>query len=167
MLSRTHKLLFVWCDSAFPHDLTSNDKETKRMKISITNLIKNMNFYAWMTYHIALTRHLHSYNTQKLQFFIKGFSSKCDQIRRKLRFWSHLLKKSFIENFIFCVVFWGKQYSYEWTLLIDKTNNCHFKQKISQKLLRSQISMQSQFLTFPIAIATIKIPSDHQSHWKE
>ena len=31
---------------------------------------------------------------QKTKFFIKDFSSKCDKIRRKLRIWSHLLKKS-------------------------------------------------------------------------
>ena len=30
--------------------------------------------------------------------------SKCDQIRRKVRIWSHLLKKTFIKNFIFCAV---------------------------------------------------------------
>ena len=35
---------------------------------------------------------------------MKDFFSKCDQIRRKLRIWSHLLKKSLIENFIFCAV---------------------------------------------------------------
>ena len=29
---------------------------------------------------------------------------KYDQIRRKLRIWSHLLKKSLMENFIFCEV---------------------------------------------------------------
>ena len=29
--------------------------------------------------------------------------SRCDQIRRKVRIWSCLLKKSLIENFIFCV----------------------------------------------------------------
>ena len=39
--------------------------------------------------------------TQKIKFFIKDFFSKCDQIRRKLRIWSHLLKKSLNENFIF------------------------------------------------------------------
>ena len=32
---------------------------------------------------------------------IKDFSSKCDQIRRKVRIWSHLLKKSLMQNFIF------------------------------------------------------------------
>ena len=35
---------------------------------------------------------------------IKDFFSKCYQIRRKLRIWSHVLKKSLIENFIFCAV---------------------------------------------------------------
>ena len=42
---------------------------------------------------------------QKMKFFIKDFSSKCDQIRTKLRVWSHLLEKSITENFIFCVVY--------------------------------------------------------------
>ena len=41
---------------------------------------------------------------QKMKFSIKYFFSKCDQIRRKLRIWSHLLKKSQMENFIFCAV---------------------------------------------------------------
>ena len=41
---------------------------------------------------------------QKMKFSIKDFFSKCDQIRRKLWIWSHLLKKSLMENFTFCVV---------------------------------------------------------------
>ena len=40
---------------------------------------------------------------QKMKSSIKDFFSKYDQIRRKLRIWSHLLKKSIMENFI-CVV---------------------------------------------------------------
>ena len=40
----------------------------------------------------------------KMKFSIKNFFSKCDQIRKKLRIWSHLLKKSLTENFIFCAV---------------------------------------------------------------
>ena len=40
----------------------------------------------------------------KKRFSIKDLFSKCDQIRRKLRIWSHLLKKSLIENFNFCAV---------------------------------------------------------------
>ena len=38
------------------------------------------------------------------KFSIKDFFSKCDQIRKKLPIWSHLLKKSLMENFIFCTV---------------------------------------------------------------
>ena len=44
------------------------------------------------------------YTAQKMKFSIKDFFSKCDQILRKLRIWSHLLKKSLMENFIFCAV---------------------------------------------------------------
>ena len=46
----------------------------------------------------------HSHCT-KNEFFIKDFFSNCDQIHRKLGIWSHLLKWSWMENFIFCAVF--------------------------------------------------------------
>ena len=50
-----------------------------------------------------------SFAAQKMKFFIKDVFSKCDQIRSFLRIRSHLLKKSFMENFIFCVVYeWRK-----------------------------------------------------------
>ena len=39
-----------------------------------------------------------------MHFSIKDFFSKCDQIRRKLRIWSHLLKNSLMGNFIFRAV---------------------------------------------------------------
>ena len=50
----------------------------------------------------------HITNTaQKMKFSIKDLFSKCDQISRSLRIWSHLLKKSLIENFIFlCSAKW-------------------------------------------------------------
>ena len=41
---------------------------------------------------------------KKMKFFMKNFFSKCDQIRRLRGIWSHLLKKSLMENFIFCAV---------------------------------------------------------------
>ena len=44
------------------------------------------------------------YTAQKMKFSINDFFSKCDQIRRKLRIWSHLPKKSLMKNFIFCAV---------------------------------------------------------------
>ena len=41
---------------------------------------------------------------QKMKFLITDFFSKCDHIHSFLRIWSHLLKKSVMENFIFCAV---------------------------------------------------------------
>ena len=43
-----------------------------------------------------------SNTAQKIKFSIKDFFSKCDQIRKKLQFWLHLLNRSLVENFIFC-----------------------------------------------------------------
>ena len=40
----------------------------------------------------------------KMKFSIKDFFSKCDRIRNFLRIWSHFLKKSLMENYIFCAV---------------------------------------------------------------
>ena len=44
------------------------------------------------------------YTAQKIKFSTKDFPSKCDQIRRELRIWSHSRKKSPTENLIFCTV---------------------------------------------------------------
>ena len=39
-----------------------------------------------------------------MKFSNKDFCSKYDQIRSFMRIWSHSLKKSLMENFIFCAV---------------------------------------------------------------
>ena len=39
-----------------------------------------------------------------MKFSMKDFFSKCDQMFKRLRIWSHLLKKSLIQNFIFGAV---------------------------------------------------------------
>ena len=41
------------------------------------------------------------FTTQKVMFSFQDFFRKCDQIRSFLWIWSHLLKKSFIENLFF------------------------------------------------------------------
>ena len=46
-----------------------------------------------------------SYHCIKKKFSIKDFFNKCDQIRRFLQIFSHLLKKSLMENFIFRAVY--------------------------------------------------------------
>ena len=40
----------------------------------------------------------------KSEVLLENFFSKCDRIRRKLQFWSYLLKKSLMGNFIFLYV---------------------------------------------------------------
>ena len=50
--------------------------------------------------HMKQKKTLH----KKMKFSITDFFSKCGQIRRKLQIWSHLLKKSLMEKFIFCAV---------------------------------------------------------------
>ena len=45
-----------------------------------------------------------SFTAQKIKFSTTDFSSKCYQIHSFLRIWSHLLKKSLMENFIFCAL---------------------------------------------------------------
>ena len=44
------------------------------------------------------------FTAQKMKFSINNLFSKCDQIRSFLRIWPHLLKKSVMEDFIFCAV---------------------------------------------------------------
>ena len=45
-----------------------------------------------------------SYTAQKMKISITDFCSKCDQVCRKLWICSHLMKKSVIENCIFCAI---------------------------------------------------------------
>ena len=61
------------------------------------SLVKQSFIYFWPYLIFCIT-------AQKMKFSIKNFFSKCDQIRRKLQIWSHLLKKSLMENFFFCGV---------------------------------------------------------------
>ena len=47
-----------------------------------------------------------SFTAQKMKFSSKNFLTICDHIRSFLWIWSHLLKKSLMENFIFCQCFY-------------------------------------------------------------
>ena len=62
----------------------------------------------------------------KMKFSVKGFSSICDQIRSFLRIWLHLMKKSLMENLIFCAVpskFWI-HITYEFRQSTDPRDQC-------------------------------------------
>ena len=49
-------------------------------------------------------RYLITVTAQRMKFSIKDSFSECDQIHSLLRIRSHLLKKSLMENFIFCAL---------------------------------------------------------------
>ena len=64
----------------------------------------NFNKKVDFEYHLILWRSYEETLQEKMRLSIKDFFSKCDQIRSFQRIWSHLLKKSWMENLIFCAV---------------------------------------------------------------
>ena len=62
-------------------------------------------FWEWQN-HAPVSINYIRVTAQKMKFSIKDFFSKCDQIRRNLRIRSCFLKKSLMENFMFCAVCW-------------------------------------------------------------
>ena len=73
----------------------------KNFRIWSVSIMSRSVFYSCKRKRLLLAT---NFIEKKMKFSIKDFFTKCDQIRRKLRIWSHLLKKSLIENFIFCAV---------------------------------------------------------------
>ena len=61
----------------------------------------------FFVHHFLLSLMILNYTAQKMKFSIEDYFSKCDKIHSYLRIWSYLLKKSLMENFIFCAVLWG------------------------------------------------------------
>ena len=78
---------------------------------------------------------------QKMKFSIKDPFSKCDQIRRKLLIWSHLLKNSLMEIFIFlCCGCQGFPFIVKLIQTIE-TNSCSSKSNmlsVCDECVRSQ-----------------------------
>ena len=68
-----------------------------------------------------------------MKFSIKDFFRKCDQIRSFLLIWSHLLKKSLMENFIFCAV--------------SEIISISFKELFSIRILVDQLIIFESFLS--------------------
>ena len=58
------------------------------------NLSNNKGSYLDLDLFVRIGNNQFSPLHKKMKFSIKDFFIKCDQIRRKLRNWSHLLKKS-------------------------------------------------------------------------
>ena len=69
--------------------------------------VRDIQYVLWLSLSVrsALSKVMILFHTaQKVKSSIKDLFSKCDQIRRTLRIWLHLLKESLIENFIFFAV---------------------------------------------------------------
>ena len=64
---------------------------------------KQIRIYSFfiILFFIKADHKFHLYAVQKMKFSIKVFFGKCYHIRSFLLIWSHLLKKSLMENFIF------------------------------------------------------------------
>ena len=60
--------------------------------------------FKWVHFWVVKRKLTTTSTLQKMKLSIKDFFSKCEQIRTFLRIWSHLLKKSLMESFIFYAV---------------------------------------------------------------
>ena len=77
--------------------------EMRKDQEHVNDYNKKSQMLFW-TIHQKQLKNVASHTAQKMKFSIKDFFSKCNQIRSFLRIWSHLLKKSFMENFVFRAV---------------------------------------------------------------
>ena len=70
-----------------------------------------------------------------MKFSIKDSFIKCDQKRRFQRIWSHLPKKSLMENFIFCVVlaFEVGMSNLLWKVVVTMMKPCFEKRAVKFK----------------------------------
>ena len=64
---------------------------------------KPVNNFAYQYLIFSSSKRIAIVPARKMKFSIKDFFGKCYQIRSILRIW-YLLKKSLMENFIFCAV---------------------------------------------------------------
>ena len=78
-------------------------------KVILSSVTEELNFFNKTIHKPCCTCWIQiswiNFTAQKIKFYIQDFFSKCDQIPKKRRIWSHLLKKSLIENIVFCAVF--------------------------------------------------------------
>ena len=87
---------FYWENSFWNEPWVEGAKTSMKKRTGILSLYFNATNSAWCWTWLPLHK--------KIKLSIKDFFSKCDQIRRKLRIWSHLLKKFLMENFVFYAV---------------------------------------------------------------
>ena len=91
-----------------------------------------------------------------MKFSIKEFFSKCDQIRSFLRIWSHLLKKSLMENFFFCAVSEEDNFSLGKYFLFKNTSFLVFLRIISGDTWEDGIALRKKVSVFGVILIRIQ-----------
>ena len=98
-LSNTHTYLYEYDIRIFRqlNNVTEIENVLNKEFASVMQLV----CYNKLSIHFGKDK---TNTAQKIKFSIKGFFCKCVKVRSFMPIWSHLLKKSLIENFIFCAV---------------------------------------------------------------
>ena len=73
-------------------------------KIALRSVKLNKSMFFPFDFQRWRLQFLPLHTAQKIKFFIENFFSRCDQICSFLQIWSHLLRKSLMENLIFQAV---------------------------------------------------------------
>ena len=95
---------------------------------------------------------------QKMKFSINDLFSKCDQIRKKLRIWSNLLKKSLMDNFFFCAVLVLIKFWEHWNFVNHIIFNTAFNFiQVLENLLRDVKQLQSQLKVSKADVCRFKV----------
>ena len=97
-------------------------------------LLRNNSLYMWAHLHVSAyicehsfmcqphpIPHIRANTAQKMKFSIKDFLSKCNRIHSFLRIWSHLLRKSLMQNLIFCAMQFVLS---EWSTKVKSVKSC-------------------------------------------
>ena len=96
------------------------------------------NFYCrWVKFACGLW-----FSLQKIKFSIKDFFSRCDQIRWKLRIWSHLLQQSLMEKFHFLCRGWDDVW--------DKKKLKKFQIMLSEKKVGAAVTIENNLEQSPL-----------------
>ena len=97
-----------------------------------------------------------------MKFSIRDFFSKYDQIRSFLRIRSHLLKKSSMENFIFCVANVLLVYSIMFVILVIKQLHKQLKSVSFHPWNISFINIFNRYRRWDLSMFFFEIPSLRQ-----
>ena len=89
-----------------------------------------------------------------MKFSIKDFFSECDQIRRSLRIWSHLMKKFLMESFIFCA-----EFAENCSRISQILRKVVFDRITDQKIVKRLISCTGRFWNKVLTLVVLNILS--------